>query len=99
MTKKASTITKKPAVDPNLENWITGANQNEPLPPAQHEPAGQPASQPASTNLEATAMLSVRIPASLHKALRVHAVSRSLQIQEIITHLVKDYLADEQKAP
>lgn len=99
MSKKTSTITKKPTVDPGLENWISGANQNEPSPITHREQAGQPASQPAEPNGEATAMLSVRIPGSLHKALRVHAVSQSLQIQDIVSQLIRDYLADEQKTP
>lgn len=99
MSKKTSTITRKPAVDPNLESWISGANQNEPINVVDREPAGQQASQPAELAAEATAMLSVRIPASLHKALRVHAVSRSLQIQDIVSQLLKDYLADDPKAP
>lgn len=92
MSKKPSTITKKPAVDP-LQNWIGEANQNEPAPAAVKEPsvASKQASQPA----EATAMLSVRIPASLHKALRVHAVSESLQIQDIVSDLLREYLEKE----
>lgn len=98
MSKKPSTITKKPTVDASLESWISGANQNEPPPVIEREQAGQPASQPAESG-EATAMLSVRIPGSLHKALRVHAVSQSLQIQDIVSQLIRDYLAEEQKAP
>lgn len=92
MSKKASTITKKPAVDP-LQNWIGEANQNEPASVTRPEPV--PASRQASQPAEATAMLSVRIPASLHKALRVHAVSQSLQIQDIVSDLLRDYLKVE----
>ena len=96
MSKKASsTISQKPLVDPQIEQWIGGANENERAAPvaAAFQPASQPAGQQAS--LEATKMLSVRIPADLHQKLRVHAVSQSLQIQDIVVKLLQGYLSDE----
>jgi head-tail adaptor len=101
MNKKTSTITKKPQVDP-IESWINGSNQNAPANPSPaSETAGQQASRPASmpTTVEATRMLSVRIPADLHQKLRIHAVSQSLQIQDIVTTLLQGYLAEEQPSP
>lgn len=95
MSKKTSTISQKPLVDPMIEQWIGGANENERSTPAlaATQPASQPAGQPAS--LEATKMLSVRIPAELHQRLRVHAVSQSHQIQDIVVKLLQSYLSDQ----
>lgn len=96
MSRKSSTISQKPSVDPKLEQWIGGANENTSAAPAAAviQPAGQPASQLAS--VEATKMLSVRIPAELHQKLRVHAVSQSLQIQDIVVSLLQGYLMEQE---
>jgi len=97
MSKKASsTISQKPSVDPKLEQWIGGANENSSAAPsaAIAQPASQQTSQLAS--IEATKMLSVRIPADLHQKLRVHAVSQSLQIQDIVVSLVQGYLSQQE---
>lgn len=93
--KPASTIAPKPAVSPALESWISGANQNHEsaAPVSAVQPAGQPASQQA--NMEATRMLSVRIPAGLHQRLRVHSVSEGLQIQDIVSSLLTKYLEEQ----
>lgn len=82
-------------VDPKIEQWIGGANENAAsAPPVAVQPASQQASQPAS--IEATKMLSVRIPADLHQKLRVHSVSQSIQIQDIVVSLLQDYLSEQQ---
>ncbi len=93
--KPASTIAPKPDVSPSLESWITGANQNkESAPPVSAvQPASQPAGQQAS--IEATRMLSVRIPAGLHQRLRVHSVSEGHQIQDIVNMLLAKYLEEQ----
>ena len=91
MNKAASTIGKKPEVTPGIENWINGGNQNgQALPAVPIQPASQQASKLDS--LEATKMLSVRIPAGLHHELRVHSVSTDRQIQEIVIDLLQAYL-------
>lgn len=60
--------------------------------------AGKLASRQASLQSdsaaeEATKMLSVRIPASLHHELRVQAVCEGRQIQDIVVHLLRGYLS------
>jgi hypothetical protein len=95
MRKPATTIQPKPAVDEAaLQAFIGADNQNKTSAPALA--VVQPASQPASQLAEATAMLSVRIPASLHKELRVHSVTAGRQIQDIVTDLLTSYLASQQ---
>ena len=91
MNKATSTIGKKPEVNPGIENWINSAN---PGTSVSAVIAVQPASQQASKldSLEATTMLSVRIPAGLHHELRVHSVSTDRQIQEIVIELLQAYL-------
>jgi hypothetical protein len=92
--KKASTISPKPTMPTDIESWISGANENEAKGVIEVDvrPAGQQASQLAS--IEATKMLSVRIPADLHQRLRVHSVSHNKQIQDIVVSLLNRYLTD-----
>lgn len=115
MNRKAeSTIKPKPEM-PGIENWISGgANQNQqpasPVVPV-HEPvsasqpasllAGQHASLPAGkvADAEASAMLSVRIPRSLQKRLRIHCATHDIQIQDVVARLIAEYLTGQEPAP
>ena len=94
MSNAETTIKPKPEVSESLEAFIAG-NQNAPEAPAVAvvQPASQPASLPAA---EPTAMLSVRIPASLHRQFRVHSVTINRNIQDIVTELLTEYLAGQQ---
>jgi hypothetical protein len=96
MRKAATTIQPKPKVDEAaLEAFIGADNQNGAA--ATRLSVVKPASQPASLQVfEPTAMLSVRIPASLHHGLRVHAVTVARPIQDIVAELLTAYLADQQ---
>jgi hypothetical protein len=103
MRKNATTIQPKPAVDEAaLQAFIGADNQNKAAAPAlavvkpASLQASQQAGQPASQLAEATAMLSVRIPASLHRDLRVHSVTVGMPIQDIVTELLSTYLASQQ---
>lgn len=95
--KPESTIKPKPEV-PAIEDWIQGgANQNREAasPVSAVQPDSQPASLPSSQHSagEATAMLSVRIPKGLHHRLRVHAATHEVQIQDLVTRLLTEHLA------
>lgn len=104
MPKPTLTIKPKPEVnEAALEAFITG-NDNvspsievvaEPAVPLAMQPAGQQASQQASQPAalpEPTAMLSVRVPTSLHHKLRIHSVTVGRNIQDIVTDLLINYL-------
>ena len=93
--KQSSTIAAKPAIDPALQ-WIGGAATDTPAATTSQQndkPAKKQADKLASKQEdEPTAMLSVRVPASLIKKLRIRAATEDRQIQEIATEILRDYL-------
>lgn len=102
-TKRNSTISTKPTVDPAL-HWIGGAAAQA-AQTVEAESASLPASQQnnmqtskqtdkkaVSVEPEPTQMLSVRVPTSLIRKLRIRAATEGSQIQEIVTSLLRDYL-------
>ena len=93
--KQNSTIAAKPAIDPALQ-WIGGSATDtaaEPTSQQKNKTAKQQADKLASKQEdEANAMLSVRVPASLIKKLRIRAATEDRQIQEIVAELLGDYL-------
>lgn len=92
MSKLQTTISPKPDVSQALESFIGAENENHPgAPPLA---AVQPASQPASLQAVPMTMLSIRIPASLHKDMRVHSVTVGRNLQDIVTELLTNYLAE-----
>lgn len=93
MTKSQTTIKPKPDVSQALENFIGAENQNQPG--VASPVAIQQASQLASLQAVPMTMLSIRIPASLHKDMRVHSVTVGRNIQDIVTELLTNYLAEQ----
>lgn len=93
MSKSDTTIKPKPNVNQALEQFIAADNQNAVAAPPLA--AVQTASQPASLPAVPMTMLSIRIPADLHKSMRVHSVTVGRNIQDIVTELLTQYLADQ----
>lgn len=93
MSKTQTTIKPKPDVSQALENFIGADNQNRITAPA--VTVVQPASQLASLQAVPMTMLSIRIPASLHQSMRVHSVTVGRNIQDIVTELLTNYLAEQ----
>lgn len=93
MSKTQTTIKPKPDVSQALESFIGAENQNQPSAPALS--VIKTVSQPASLQAVPMTMLSIRIPASLHQDMRVHSVTVGRNIQDIVTELLKNYLAEQ----
>lgn len=105
-TKRNSTISAKPAVDPAL-HWIGGAaaeapasvpleivdkqaNQQDNM-----QTSKQVGKQTAFVEAEPTSMFSARIPSALIRKLRIRAATEGRPIQEIVAELLRDYLDEE----
>ena len=100
-TKQNSTIASKPAIDPALQ-WINGATDtasdeatSQQADKQTKKQAGKLANQLNQEAAEPTAMLSVRVPAALIRQLRIRAATEGQQIQEIVAHVLRDYLEQD----
>jgi hypothetical protein len=96
-SKQNSTISSKPAIDPALQ-WIGAAapettTESQPASQLTSKQADKSASRQVSKgDVEATVMLSARIPAALLRKLRIRAATEGRQMQEIVTEILGDYL-------